>query len=94
MAGLVRGAQRLRCDPDLRARRRGPGGEPEQVRWLGDHAALSHLSIVFAGMGLDHPLLNYAEVTVPLSDMNGDNYGGAVGWWLRWYWTAFALIWS
>ncbi|HEY6620650.1 MAG TPA: M1 family aminopeptidase [Steroidobacteraceae bacterium] len=49
-------------------------------------------SVVFAGMGLDHPLLNYAEVTVPLSDMNGDNYGGAVGWWLRWYWTAFALI--
>lgn len=47
---------------------------------------------VFVGMGLHHPLLNYAEVTVPLSDMNGANYGGPTGWWLRIYWTAFAVI--
>jgi ABC-2 type transport system permease protein len=47
---------------------------------------------VFVGMGLNHPLLNYAEVTVPLSDMNGANYGGAAGWWLRVYWTIFAVI--
>lgn len=47
---------------------------------------------VFAGMGLNHPLLNYAEVTVPLSDMNGANYGGAEGWWMRIYWTVFAVI--
>ncbi|HEY0685854.1 MAG TPA: M1 family aminopeptidase [Steroidobacter sp.] len=47
---------------------------------------------VFAGMGLNHPLLNYAEVTVPLSDMNGANYGGTEGWWLRTYWTMFAAI--
>jgi ABC-2 type transport system permease protein len=47
---------------------------------------------VFAGMGLDHPLLNYAEETMPLSEMNGSNYGGAVGWWLRIFWTAFAMI--
>ncbi len=49
-------------------------------------------TIVFAGMGLDHPLLNYAEEAMPLSEMNGDNYGGAVGWWLRIFWTAFAMI--
>jgi hypothetical protein len=47
---------------------------------------------VFVGMGLNHPLLNYAEVTVPLSDMNGANYGGAAGWWLRSYWTVVAVI--
>lgn len=47
---------------------------------------------VFAGMGLNHPLLNYAEVTVPLSDMNGANYGGTTGWWLRIFWTIFAVI--
>jgi ABC-2 type transport system permease protein len=49
-------------------------------------------TIVFAGMGLDHPLLNYAGEPMPLSEMNGDNYGGAVGWWLRIFWTAFAMI--
>ena len=48
--------------------------------------------IVFAGMGLDHPLINYADVNVPLSDMNGANYGGTAGWWLRIYWTVFAVI--
>ncbi|MDT9598832.1 ABC transporter permease/M1 family aminopeptidase [Sphingosinicella rhizophila] len=48
--------------------------------------------IVFASIGLGHPLLNYAAVAMPLSDMNGSNYGGAVGWWLRFYWLAFALL--
>ncbi len=48
--------------------------------------------IVLPTFGLDHPLIKYAEVTMPLSDMNGANYGGATGWWLRLYWTAFALI--
>lgn len=47
---------------------------------------------VLAGMGLDHPLINFAEATSPLSDMNGDNYGGTTAWWLRLYWTAFAAI--
>jgi len=47
---------------------------------------------VFAGMGLDHPLFNYADVNVPLSDMNVANYGGTAGWWLRAYWTVFAVI--
>ena len=30
--------------------------------------------------------------TCALSDMNGNNVGGALGWWLRLYWAAFALI--
>jgi aminopeptidase N len=49
-------------------------------------------TIVFAGMGLSHPLVNYAEASNPLSDMNGADYGGATAWWLRFYWTAFAAI--
>ncbi|MDM7928799.1 ABC transporter permease/M1 family aminopeptidase [Blastomonas fulva] len=49
-------------------------------------------TIVFAGLGLSHPLLNYAEASNPLSDMNGDDYGGATAWALRFYWTAFAAI--
>lgn len=49
-------------------------------------------TIVFAGMGLSHPLLSYAEATNPLSDMNGDDYGGATAWGLRFYWTGFAAV--
>ncbi|MBW8296320.1 M1 family aminopeptidase [Sphingopyxis sp.] len=49
-------------------------------------------SIVFAGMGWEHPLLNYAAVAQPLSDMNGSNYGEAVAWWLRFFWLAVALV--
>lgn len=47
---------------------------------------------VFAGMGLDHPLLNYAEASAPLSDMNGANNGGDTAWAMRIYWTVFAMI--
>ncbi|MBV5271454.1 MAG: hypothetical protein JZU55_18030, partial [Afipia sp.] len=47
---------------------------------------------VFAGLGLDHPLINYAEAPMALSEMNGDDYMAASAWWLRGYWTAFALI--
>jgi hypothetical protein len=47
---------------------------------------------VFAGLGLNHPLLNYAEVAMPLSDMNGANYHGAASWWLRIFWTVVAVI--
>jgi ABC-2 type transport system permease protein len=49
-------------------------------------------TIVFAGMGLDHPLINYAEAPTPLSEMNGNDYMGITAWWLRAYWTAFAAI--
>jgi aminopeptidase N len=47
---------------------------------------------VFAGLGLDHPLFNYAEANVPLSDMNGANNGGDTAWAMRIYWTIFAMI--
>ena len=47
---------------------------------------------VFAGMGLDHPLFNYAEAYAPLSDMNGANNGGDTAWAMRIYWTVFAVI--
>jgi len=47
---------------------------------------------VFAGLGLDHPLFNYAEANAPLSDMNGANNGGDTAWAMRIYWTIFALI--
>lgn len=49
-------------------------------------------SIVFASVGLEHPLLNYATMVQPLSDMNGSNYGGAVNWWLRFFWMAVAIV--
>ena len=47
---------------------------------------------VFAGLGLDHPLFNYAEANAPLSDLNGANNGGDTAWAMRAYWTVFALI--
>lgn len=44
-------------------------------------------------IGFEHPLYIYGSTgSVQLSDMNGDNVGGATGWWLRLYWSAFALI--
>lgn len=49
-------------------------------------------TIVFAGLGWEHPLLNYAAVAQPLSDMNGSNYGDTVAWWLRFFWLAVALV--
>lgn len=48
--------------------------------------------IVFSSLGFEHPLMYYPEVSMPLSDMNGADYGGATGWWLRLYWTAVALL--
>ena len=47
---------------------------------------------VFAGLGLDHPLFNYAEANAPLSDMNGANNGGDTAWAMRAHWTVVALI--
>jgi len=47
---------------------------------------------VAAGMGLDHPMLNYPEAVMPLSDMNGAHYGGATSWWLRAWWTVIAIV--
>lgn len=43
-------------------------------------------------IGFEHPLYNYGSTgTQRLSDMNGDQIGHAVGWWLRLYWGAIAL---
>jgi hypothetical protein len=49
-------------------------------------------TLVFPKIGLDHPLLNYAAVPQPLSELNGTDYGGTVAWWLRLYWCAFAVV--
>ncbi len=49
-------------------------------------------TLVFAGMGLDHPLINYADVRMTFSEINGTDYGGNTAWWLRLYWLAFASV--
>jgi hypothetical protein len=50
-------------------------------------------SITLSTIGFEHPLYNYgATGNLQLSDMNGDQIGGPVGWWLRLYWGAFALV--
>lgn len=50
-------------------------------------------SITLRNMGFEHPLYNYGDTgRTRFSDMNGDNVGGAMAWWLRLYWGAFALI--
>ncbi len=49
--------------------------------------------ITFNNLGFEHRLYNYASVTeVPLSDMNGQGKFWIGAWWLRAYWTAFAVI--
>ena len=48
---------------------------------------------VFTTIGWEHPLYLYGSTgTMPLSDMNGDQIGAARGWWLRLYWTGWALV--
>lgn len=50
-------------------------------------------TITLNNLGFEHPLYNFGSTgNVRLSDMNGDNVGGATGWWLRLYWGAVALI--
>lgn len=50
-------------------------------------------TITLVNLGFEHPLYNYGSTgNQQLSDMNGDNVGGAIGWWLRLYWGAFALV--
>ncbi|QDZ06411.1 aminopeptidase [Sphingomonas panacisoli] len=49
--------------------------------------------LTLSNIGFDHPLYNYgAAGGASLSDMNGNQIGGAVGWWLRLYWGAMALV--
>jgi ABC-type transport system involved in multi-copper enzyme maturation permease subunit len=50
-------------------------------------------NITLSGIGFEHPLYSYGQTGgTSLSDMNGAQVGGPVGWWLRLYWAAFALI--
>jgi hypothetical protein len=48
---------------------------------------------VLSNIGFEHPLYLYGSTGGnPISDLNGNNVGNALGWWLRLYWGAFALI--
>ncbi|MFD1787114.1 M1 family aminopeptidase [Sphingomonas floccifaciens] len=50
-------------------------------------------SITLSNIGFEHPLYNYgATGRQQLSDMNGGQIGGTIGWWLRLYWGAFAIV--
>ncbi|GAA4641603.1 M1 family metallopeptidase [Pontixanthobacter gangjinensis] len=50
-------------------------------------------TIVLGTMGYDHPMLLYGSTGQnPVSDLNADNVGGALGWWLRLYWGGVALV--
>ena len=50
-------------------------------------------TIVLIQMGFEHPLYLYGQTpNVRFSDMNGDNLGGAGAWWLRAYWSGWALL--
>jgi hypothetical protein len=50
-------------------------------------------TITLSNIGFEHPLYTYAGIGSPrLSDMNGDQIGGPLGWWLRLYWGAFAVV--
>lgn len=50
-------------------------------------------SITLNNIGFEHPLYNYgATGQARFSDMNGDQVGGAIGWWLRLYWGAVAVM--
>jgi ABC-2 type transport system permease protein len=49
-------------------------------------------TITLQNIGFEHPLYNYgATGNVALSDMNGDQIGGPLSWWLRLYWGGVAL---
>ena len=50
-------------------------------------------TITLSNIGFEHPLYTYgATGRVQLSDMNGNNVGGALAWWLRLYWGALAVV--
>lgn len=51
------------------------------------------VNIVLETMGFEHNLYDYGSTGfAPLSDMNGSGGFMAGGWWLRLYWTGFAMI--
>ncbi|GAA4036324.1 ABC transporter permease/M1 family aminopeptidase [Parerythrobacter jejuensis] len=48
---------------------------------------------VLSNLGFEHPLYLYGSTGGnPISDLNGNAVGNALGWWLRLYWGAFALV--
>jgi len=48
---------------------------------------------VLSNIGFEHPLYLYGSTGGnPISDVNGNAVGNELGWWLRLYWGAFALI--
>jgi ABC-2 type transport system permease protein len=48
---------------------------------------------VLSNIGFEHPLYLYGSTGAnPISDLNGNAVGNALGWWLRLYWGGFALI--
>ncbi|PZR34674.1 M1 family aminopeptidase [Caulobacter segnis] len=50
-------------------------------------------TITFVNLGFEHKLYNYGAVTAtPFSDMNGEGKFWIGAWWLRVYWSAFALV--
>ncbi len=50
-------------------------------------------TITLSTIGFEHPLYLYGSGgNVRFSDLNGDQIGGPVSWWLRLYWGAFALV--
>ena len=50
-------------------------------------------TITLSNLGFDHPLYNYGSTgNVQLSDLNGDQIGGPLSWWLRLYWAGVALV--
>ena len=49
-------------------------------------------TLTLQNLGFEHPLYNYGSTgNIALSDMNGDQIGGPLSWWLRLYWTGIAL---
>lgn len=49
-------------------------------------------TLVLSNIGFDHPLYTYGSTGgLELSDMNGDQIGGPLSWWLRLYWSGVAL---
>lgn len=49
--------------------------------------------LTLSNIGFEHPLFLYGSSGgLQLSDMNGDQVGGTMGWWLRLYWGSVALI--
>ncbi len=50
-------------------------------------------TITFSNLGFEHKLYNYGATTeTPFSDMNGQGKFWIGAWWLRAYWSAFALM--